>query len=61
MVSVSASVNLALHQPEVLLAPAHPGGPGKMGRKTVVVWWWCGTPAGISEVSIHVSSMIVVP
>ena len=23
-----------------LLAPAHPGGPGKKGRKTVVVWWW---------------------
>jgi len=23
-----------------LLAPAHPGGPGKKDRKTVVVWWW---------------------
>jgi len=48
MVSVSASVNLPLHHKvenlrSSLLAPAHPGGPGKSavkGRKTVVVVWW---------------------
>ena len=42
MVGVSASVNLPLQACTIksrssLLAPAHPGGPGKKGCKTVVV------------------------
>ena len=47
MVGVSASVNLPLHYS--LLVPAHPGGPRKKGRKTVVVggggnvWQWVFT------------------
>jgi len=43
MISVSASVNLTftIKSRSSLLAPAHPGGPGKNGRKTVVWWWWC--------------------
>ena len=28
-----------------VLAPAHPGGPGKTGRKTVVAVVWCGKSA----------------
>jgi len=42
MVGVSASVNLPLHHKvksrSSLLAPAHPGGPGKRALK----WLWCG-------------------
>jgi len=43
MVGVSASVNLSLHHKNdksrsFLLAPAHPGGPGKRA----VRWLWCG-------------------
>jgi len=40
MVCVSASVNLPLHHKvqSSLLAPAHPGGPGKR----TVKWLWCG-------------------
>jgi len=41
MVSVSASVNLPLHykvQTFCLLAPAHPGGPGKRAVKWLCVW-----------------------
>ena len=39
MVCVSASVNLPLHHKSrsSLLAPAHPGGPGKRAVKR---WWW---------------------
>jgi len=39
MVGVSASVNLPLHHKvqKFLLAPAHPGGPGKGAVK----WFWC--------------------
>jgi len=40
MVGVSVSVNLPLapiKSRSSLLAPAHPGGPAKKGRKTVVV------------------------
>jgi len=41
MVSVSASVNLPVHHKvqKSLLAPAHPGGPGKRAVKWL--WWWC--------------------
>ena len=35
-----------------LLAPAHPGGPGKKGRKTVVVW--CGNSSSCSVLSFRV-------
>jgi len=40
MVSVSASVNLPLHHKSrsSLLAPAHPGRPGKRAVKRL--WWW---------------------
>jgi len=39
MVGVSASVNLPLHhKDQSLLAPAHPGGPGKRAVKRL----WCG-------------------
>ena len=44
MVGVFASVNLPLHH-EVrssLLAPAHPGGPGKRAIK----WLWCDGGGG---------------
>ena len=44
MVSVSASVNLPLHH-KVQKFSSGTGSPGwsrKKGRKTVVVWWWCG-------------------
>jgi len=43
MVGVSASVNLPLHQSiSSLLAPAHPGGPGKRAVKRLCgLWWWC--------------------
>ena len=48
MVGVSASVNLPLHHKvqkfSSLLAPAHPGGPGK--RVIKWLWLWCG---GCSE------------
>jgi len=38
--SVSASVNLPFHHKvQSLLAPAHPGGPGKRAVKWL---WWCG-------------------
>jgi len=42
MVGVSASVNLPLliKSRSSLLAPAHPGGPGKRAKK----WLWCGGP-----------------
>jgi len=38
IVSVSASVNFPLHHKVQLLAPAHPGGPGKGAIKRL----WCG-------------------
>jgi len=43
MVGVSASLPLLIFPCTIksrssLLAPAHPGGPRKKGRKTVVVW-----------------------
>jgi len=58
MVGVSASVNLPLHHKvqNSLLAPAHPGGPGKRAVKRLcgavvfvflllfvssIVWYWC--------------------
>jgi len=44
MVTVSASVNLPLHH-KVQKFSSGTGSPGwsrKKGRKTVVVWWWCG-------------------
>jgi len=39
---VSASVNLPLHHKvqKFSLAPAHPGGPGKMIVKRLWWWWW---------------------
>ena len=42
MVSVSVCVNLPLHQKSrsSLLAPAHPGGPGKRAVKRLWWWWW---------------------
>ena len=43
MVYVSASVNFpfTIKSTSSLLAPAHLGGPGRKGCKTVVVvWWW---------------------
>jgi len=41
MVSLSASINLPLHQSRSsLLAPAHPGGPGKRAIKGL--WWYSG-------------------
>jgi len=42
MVGVTVSVNLPLHHKvrSSLLAPAHPGSPGKRTRKTVVVVVW---------------------
>jgi len=36
----SASVNLPIKSRSSLLAPAHPGGPGNKGRKTVMVLWY---------------------
>ena len=40
MVGVCAFVNLPLHHnvQKSLLAPAHPGGPGK--REVKRLWWW---------------------
>ena len=49
MVSVSASVNLPLHD-EVrssFLAPVHPGGPGKRAIKRL--WLWCGCGSLLSD------------
>ena len=45
MVGVSASVNLPLHHKSrcSLLAPAHPGGPGKRAVKRL--WLWCDVGA----------------
>jgi len=47
IVGVSASVNLPLHHKvqSCLLAPAHPGGPGKRAVKRL---WWCGVIAIIT-------------
>ena len=41
MVGVSASVNLPLHHKvqKFLLAPAHPGGPGKRAVKWLWLCW----------------------
>jgi len=41
MISVSASVNLPLHHKvqKFSSGSGSPGGPGKKGRKMVVVWW----------------------
>ena len=50
MVSMSASVNLPLHHNTMsrssLLAPAHPGGPGKGAVKRL----WCGGGGGVQSV-----------
>ena len=48
MVGVSASVNLPLHHKSrsSLLAPAHPGGPGKGTIKWLSWWWWCFDAVG---------------
>jgi len=44
MVSVSASVKLPLHHKvqKFSSVTSSPGWSWKKGRKTVVVWWWCG-------------------
>ena len=45
MVGVSASVNFpcAIKSKRSVLAPAHPGGPGKRAIKQL---WWCGVVFG---------------
>jgi len=49
MVGVSASVNLlCTTKSRSLLAPAHPGGPGKMAVKWLWLWWlWLGIKKSI--------------
>ena len=57
MVGVSASVNLPLHHKvqkfSSLLAPAHPGGPGK--RVIKWLWLWCGVVVVLKQNPLQIN------